>query len=131
MPPEPAPGSAEDWLARAVGRLALARQPLPEGGYWEDLCYLAQQAAELAIKAVYRRVDWRFAFVHDLGHLLDELEKRSIEIPDAVRDAERLTIYATQMRYPGTSGFVDQDDYEDVLATAEAVVAWAREKVGG
>ena len=51
---ECAPGSPQDWLSRAKGKLLLARQSLPEGGYWEDLCYMAQQAAELAVKAVYQ-----------------------------------------------------------------------------
>ena len=51
------PGSPEDWLARAIGDLALARVPLPEGGYYEDLCFHAQQAAEKAIKAVYKKHD--------------------------------------------------------------------------
>ncbi len=42
----PQPGSAEDWLMRAEGDLALARAPLPEGAFYEDLCFDAQQAAE-------------------------------------------------------------------------------------
>jgi hypothetical protein len=37
----PLPGSAEDWLARAEGDLALARAPLPEGAFYEDLCFHA------------------------------------------------------------------------------------------
>lgn len=52
MPHSPAPGSAAEWQERAIGKLALARQPLPAGAYLEDLCYMAQQAAELAIKAI-------------------------------------------------------------------------------
>lgn len=36
----PVPGSVEDWLARAEGDLALARAPLPEGAFYEDLCFL-------------------------------------------------------------------------------------------
>ncbi len=130
MPPEPAAGSAEDWLARAVGKLLLARQPLPEGGYWEDLCFMAQQAAELAIKAVYWHMELRPAFVHDLGHLLDGLEEKGLNIPDAVREAAKLSVYATHLRYPGTSGFVTQENHQDVLATAETVVAWARGRLG-
>lgn len=56
MPTErPMPGSPAEWLARARGDLALARVPLPAGGFYEDLCFHAQQAAEKAIKAVYRR----------------------------------------------------------------------------
>ena len=119
------PGSPQDWMDRSRGKLLLARQPLPAGGYWEDLCYMAQQAAEFAVKAVYIQRGWRFAFVHDLANLLDGLEEQEMDIPDCVREAEKLTIYATQMRYPGMSGFVTQDDYAQILAIAEEVVAWA------
>lgn len=120
-----APGSPRDWLNRAKGKLLLARQPLPDGGYWEDLCYMAQQAAELAVKAVYQHNGWRFAFVHDLAHLLNGLEENGMAIPDAVREAEGLSIYATQMRYPGMSGFTTEKDCAQMLAIAETVVAWA------
>jgi HEPN domain-containing protein len=65
-PPNPAPGTAREWPERARGKLALA-QPLPAGAYYEDLCFLTQQAAELAIKAVYQVHGWLFPFVHNLG----------------------------------------------------------------
>lgn len=48
------PGTPQDWLGRARAKLALAGTPLPPGGVWEDLCYMTQQTAELAIKAVPR-----------------------------------------------------------------------------
>jgi HEPN domain-containing protein len=48
----PTQGSAFDWPARAKGDLALARIALPEGGFYEDLCFHAQQTAEKALKAV-------------------------------------------------------------------------------
>ena len=40
--------------------------PLPKGAFLEDLCYHAQQAAEKALKAVYRRNGWMFRYTHDL-----------------------------------------------------------------
>jgi HEPN domain-containing protein len=40
------PGSPAEWLARAQGDLALAGAPLPVGGFYEDLCFHGQQAAE-------------------------------------------------------------------------------------
>ena len=46
MRPINPPGSASDWLARAKGDLALAKVDLPQGGFYEDLCFHAQQAAE-------------------------------------------------------------------------------------
>jgi HEPN domain len=55
MPPDKSiPGSVQDWLVRAKGHLALATQPKPAGAFWEDQCFLAQQAAEKALKAVYQ-----------------------------------------------------------------------------
>lgn len=123
------PGSADDWLNRSQGKLVLARQPLPDGGYWEDLCFMAQQSAELAIKAVFQHHGWRFPFIHDLRQLLDLLEGQGMSIPETIREAEKLTIYATQMRYPGSGGFMTEADYRNMLAVAEAVYAWARAQV--
>jgi HEPN domain-containing protein len=94
-PPRPVPGTPQDWLARARSKLLLAAQPLPAGALWEDLCFWAQQAAELAIKAVYQQHGWRFGFVHDLDALLAGLQKQGLTIPPNVREARKLTVYAT------------------------------------
>jgi HEPN domain-containing protein len=123
-PPSPAPHSARDWLARAQGKLALARSPLPPGGYFEDLCFLAQQAAELAIKAVFRHHGWPFARIHDLGVLLDGLKGQGLTIPPDVEEADQLNDYAVQTRYPGFALPVTEPEYKDALRVAEAVVAW-------
>jgi HEPN domain-containing protein len=100
-PSNPPPGSPQDWLNRAQAKLALARQPLPAGGVWEDLCYMAQQAAELAIKSVYQQHGWLFPFMHDLAQLLNGLQKQGLTIPVSVQEANKLTVYATLARYPG------------------------------
>ena len=126
MPPvSPAPGTARDWLARANGKLALARQPLPAGGYLEDLCFCAQQAAELGIKAVYQQHGWRFAYIHDLKQLLNGLANNGLPIPADIQQADRLTVFATETRYPGLAPPVTQAEYEEALKIAETVVAWA------
>lgn len=71
-----APGSSREWLARAKGDLALASAPLPRGGFYEDLCFHAQQAAEKALKAIYVGRGWRFRYVHDLDELLTGLREK-------------------------------------------------------
>ena len=95
------PGSAEDWLARAEGDLALAKVPLPEGGFYEDLCFHAQQAAEKALKAVYQHHGKRFRYTHDLDELVTGLTKEGIAVPPEVLEAASLTPYAWEARYPG------------------------------
>ena len=125
MPRDSVPGSAEDWLLRAKGKLAVARQPLPEGGYWEDWGFMAQQAAELAIKSVYQHFGWTFPFTHDLARLISVLDGKGVAIPDEVRAASRLTVYATELRYPGMREPTTEAEYRTLLDIAEAVIRWA------
>ena len=50
---KPIPGSAEDWLARAKGNLAIASQSKLDEVFWEDLAFQAQQAAEQIQQSPY------------------------------------------------------------------------------
>jgi HEPN domain-containing protein len=51
MPPKKITlGTAQEWLKRAKGNLALAKQPKPKEAFWDDLCFDAQQAAEKSIR---------------------------------------------------------------------------------
>jgi HEPN domain-containing protein len=125
-PPSPAPGTPQDWLARAKAKLVMARQPLPAGGMWEDLCYMAQQAAEVAIKAVYQQNGWLFPFIHDLAQLLNGLQQQGLTIPPEVQEAPKLTVFATLARYPGLTTATTQTSYNEAIKIAEDVVAWAQ-----
>jgi HEPN domain-containing protein/predicted nucleotidyltransferase len=119
------PGSVQTWLARSNGDLALARVPLPEGAFYEDLCYHAQQAAEKAIKAVFIAHGWRFRYIHDIGDLLDGLRHCGLEVREDVAKARALTRYASEARYPDRSTSVTESDYRLAVELAETVVRWA------
>lgn len=126
MPPlSPIPGTAQDWLMRARAKLALARAPLPPGGCWEDLCYMAQQSAELSIKALYMQHGWLFAYIHSLGNLLDGLQAQGLMIPAEVQAADQLSRYAVETRYPGLAAPVTKSEYDDAVRIAVAVFSWA------
>ncbi len=118
-------------MARARGDLALAGVPLPPGGFYEDLCFHAQQAAEKAIKAVYLQRGWGFRYVHDLEELLVGLENRGVPIPAEVKQAVSLTSHAWESRYAGKLQPVTEAEYREALALAESVIAWATSLVEG
>lgn len=122
----PVPGSAENWIARAIGDLALARVPLPEGGYYEDLCFHAQQAAEKAIKAVYKKHGLTFRYSHDLGELLADLMNQGLTVPPEVEAAQILTAYAWESRYPGLAEPVTDEEYREAIQQSDDVVRWAK-----
>jgi HEPN domain-containing protein len=92
---------------------------------WEDLCFWAQQAAELAIKAVYQQHGWLFPFIHDLAQLLNGLRLHGLTIPEEIQEAEKLSVYATLARYPGLIAPLTQGHYDEAIRIAQHVISWA------
>ena len=108
----------------------LASAPLPSGGFYEDLCFHAQQAAEKAIKGIYVDRGWTFPYIHDLERLLTGLGESGLKLPETVAQAALLTSYAFEARYPGPGAPVTQEDYTRALELANAVVRWAESIIG-
>jgi HEPN domain-containing protein len=126
MPPEGrAREAALEWLRRARGNLARARQPKPEEAFWEDLAFDAQQAIEKAIKAVLVLHQIDFPRTHDIGELLGLLADARMAFPDSIQRADRLTDYATAARYPGHSNPVTETEYREAVGLAEQFARWA------
>ena len=103
------PDDPREWLNRARSDLVLARAK-EEGIYLEDLCFHAQQAVEKAAKAFLIGLGVEFPYVHDIARLLTLLEKAGQEIPELVRQAERLTRFAIFTRYPGLTAPVRREE---------------------
>jgi HEPN domain-containing protein len=122
------PDNPVEWLNRAKSSLALAKQCSREI-YSEDLCFQAQQAAEKAIKAVYISKKVAFPYIHDISQLLTTLEKEGVIIPNNIKTASTLTLYAAQTRYPGLEGPVSDDEYHKALVLAKRVVVWAEKTI--
>ena len=119
------PGSAADWLRRAKGDLAIAMAPLPAGAFYEDLCFHTQQAAEKALKAVHVHNGWTFRYTHDLETLISGLKQEGIDVPDEIVEADTLSGYAWEARYPGLDEPITKEEYQEAVKMAEAVLAWA------
>lgn len=127
----PISGSPFDWMSRAKGDLAIAKGPLPEGAFLEDLCFHAQQAAEKALKALYVYHSFVFRYTHDLDELLTGLKRHGIGIPPAVEESMVLTSYAWDARYPGVAEPVMEEEYQEAVRLAELVVEWVGQQLQG
>lgn len=115
------PGS-QQWLARAKTHLAFAKLPAGTDRFSEDQSFHAQQAAEIALKAVYCRFGLPFEFTHDIGDLMVGLRASGISVPDELEQAKRLTRYAVQARYPGTFEHVTTEECLRAIELATRVV---------
>lgn len=84
--------------------------------------FLAQQAAEKALKAVLVRHDVRFNRTHNLGELLRLAEQVTPGIQRQLRDATELTPSAVDARYPGLPP-LDREEARRHLALGEQVLS--------
>ncbi|MBA2460978.1 MAG: HEPN domain-containing protein [Actinobacteria bacterium] len=91
-------------------------------------CWLAQQAAEKAIKALLVRAQVDFPFTHDLA-ALSLLLGESLPVPS--EDLVHLTKVASDSRYPGEAPEPVRDDADTLLAIARTVVAEAARRFDG
>lgn len=97
--------------------------PMP----FEIICYLCQQSAEKAIKALYifTGLPGGVPRTHDLSMLLDQMRKQ-VHIDDSIYDdADRLTPYAIAGRYPSEIYF-DEYGTQKALTSANAIVNWVK-----
>ena len=118
------PGSPEDWLRHAYSDLELSRVSPPPRVLLEGLCFHAQQAAEKALKAVLVFYGIPAPKTHNVRMLLDLLPD-SLSVPGEVDDAASLTDYAVMGRYPGNAEPIDEEEYQQAVNLAGAVVSWA------
>ncbi|MGH8906355.1 MAG: HEPN domain-containing protein [Egibacteraceae bacterium] len=125
------PEDPVEWLNRARSNLRRAAEARLDDVYLEDLCFDAQQAAEKAVKGLLIQAGVRFPYIHDLAALISSLERAGSRIPDEVRQAEHLTVFAVATRYPGLDEPVTEAEYRTALEIATAVVRWAEERIAG
>lgn len=122
----------EDWLRQAKRKLESARWDM-EGGFYEDACFSAQQAAELAVKAMLER-EGRF----ELGHSISALLSKLGEIPPELKEAARtLDHYYIPPRYPNSfaSGapmdYYSQKEAEEAIRLAQSIIEFAARAISG
>ena len=121
------PQFAAEWLAHAESDLRLGRLGSGEEEILSaQICFHAQQAAEKALKALLLTGGTDFPLTHDLGQLLQLCSHAGIEIPPEILEADSLTPYAVESRYPGQLEDVPRAEMTQALMLAAETVAWAR-----
>ena len=87
-----------DWIKQAKRDLEMAKKAR-ESGYYEWTCFIAQQAAEKAVKAVYQ-AQGGSAMGHGIGSLIRGLEEKLHPTGEIIRSARMLDGYYIPSRYP-------------------------------
>jgi len=120
----------EEWIERAKSNLELAQTKIIRHIYYEDLCYQSQQAAEKALKGLLIYYGVEPEFTHNIEILLNKL-KAFADIPENIKEAVQLTIYAVQTRYPGEYDEITKEEYEKSVKMAKDCLNWIENKLTG
>jgi len=90
------------WIAKAdvdyhtAGRLLLDEEPIRE-----SIAFHCQQAAEKYLKAFLVLHGIEFPKTHSIGRLLDLMSSVAPELAAALEEADLLTPFGVEIRYPG------------------------------
>jgi len=118
----------ESWLERAKSSLEISKIAISNNVYYEDLCYQAQQAAEKGLKGLLIYYGIEPEFTHNIGILLNELEKYT-EVTSNIREAMELTNYAVQTRYPGDYAEITKEEYKKAVKIAKDCLDWVENNI--
>jgi HEPN domain-containing protein len=125
MPPEhPDLNDPSLWFDYAKSDLALARVGKFPEVRLGALCFLCQQAAEKALKAVLLRHKVEFPPTHNLKKLFNLLPP-PISAPPDVMESIDLVEFVLKGRYPLEFLDIQQEEYEKSLMMADRVLRWA------
>jgi len=119
----------EEWIERAKSSLELAQAKIIKYLQYEDLCYQAQQAVEKAFKGLLIYFGTEPEFTHNIEILLGRLKKFT-DIPENIKEAAKMTIYAVQTRYPGEYDEVTHEEYFDAMKISEECLEWVESIIG-
>ena len=115
------PNDAKIWIMYAETDLRAAYTLLDSEEFFpRQICFLAQQCAEKAIKAILIYEEKDFPKNHDLDRLRD-LIPEGWEVKKNFPDLAVLTIWAVESRYPGDTPDVVENEARETLQLAEAV----------
>ena len=99
LPPAKARAEAERWLNQAEYDLGFARYAF-EGEHWSHACFISQQAAEKAVKAIVYGSGERLVRAHSIVELVDRFAHRVPELKDLRAAGGSLDRHYIASRYP-------------------------------
>lgn len=120
---------AERWLGYAHSDFDAAQVLIgsPEH-YPRQVCFLAQQAVEKALKAALVAQKIEFPFTHDLDRLRNLLPD-GWGVKTAFPDLAEVTIWAVEARYPADMPEVLESDAKRAIATADEILQVIRDDI--
>jgi HEPN domain-containing protein len=112
---------ANRWMRHAESDPGAAFTLLEKGDYFpRQLCFLAQQAGEKALKAILVFLEIPFPYTHDLDRIR-ELIPGDWQAKEKFPSLYDLSAWAVKSRYPGNAPDVTEGEARQILQLAKAI----------
>ena len=122
-----------DWLNQAERDLEFARENVDDG-YFEWISFIAQQAAEKAVKSLFYKLNME-PWGHSISKLLEEV-KEKVDVPDDIIECSKyLDKLYIPTRYPngfseGYPGkYYTEDEARKAIDYAEKIIVFVKKFV--
>ena len=120
----------KQWFAKAEADLGSAEILFREGGSTDTICFLCQQAVEKYLKGYLILKKKKFGKIHDLAALLAVCGELDKEFLDWYKEAEKLTSYYIETRYPpDTPVSYTKKEAQEALKLAEEILEFVKKKI--
>jgi HEPN domain-containing protein len=96
---------------------------------YETICFHCQQAVEKFLKGYLIYLEIGYQKTHELGELVSVCERKDRGITHLKEDADKLTDYAVEIRYPDDYYEIYEDDAKEAFEIAKEVKAYIYSKV--
>jgi HEPN domain-containing protein len=124
------PERSKDWINQAIKDLQTA-EDMAKSGSFEWSCFVAQQAAEKAVKAVFQKLN-AVAWGHSVLDLMKVLSRKTTVTEELLNYARTLDRYYVPTRYPNSfeSGspyeYFTGKDAEDAIVCSKRIIEFCK-----
>jgi HEPN domain-containing protein len=124
------PERSKDWINQAIKDLSTAEEMMRNESF-EWSCFVAQQAAEKAVKAVFQELN-AVAWGHSIFDLIRILSKKMVVSEKLLNCARSLDKYYIPTRYPNSfeSGspyeYFTRRDAEDAIICSRRIIEFCK-----
>lgn len=127
--------AARRWMEQAEHNLEVTKLHV-QSGFWSDACFMAEQTAQVALKAYLYGQGERFIPIHSVYELVLECEKKDSAFGSAVEWGKVLDKYYIPSRYPDAlappavpyKSFTEAEAHQ-ALSYADGIVSLVRARI--
>ena len=120
----------ENWIDKAdKDLLSVKHELIFSDVVRETVCFHSQQAVEKYLKAYLVFLGISFTKTHEIGELITKCENKDRDISILKEEADKLTDYAVEIRYPDEWSEPSLEEAEEAFEIAEKVREFVLNKI--